>query len=1070
MRNSSFVFPVAVLFVIWNINTVFSQITLPPQIENLNKDTILYCSDSILVTPEISIKNIEIDEPSEGMKISIANYKKGEDILTFREHPQFDYFWDTNYGSLLIRGVGTASEYQEAVRDVYYKNISTVPNLETRSFSISLLDADYLPSTRHFYRFVKNRGIKWTDARNQADTMNYYGLKGYLATITSKNENDFIWTKIDGIGWIGANDSLSEGTWKWVAGPEKGTVFWQGNYNGSPVNGEYSFWNTGEPNNVQKSWGDDEDYAHINSNPNTIPKSWNDLPNEGDKHNPDGYYFPQGFIVEFGGMEGDPEVKLSATAQIKVSKIAFSDERDFTICKGDIQELNLEADAHYNYLWAPAGNINSTTISNPLVSPPATSIYMAIGKLDNCIDTASFKVTVHPVPKHTWDNVNVICQGASVQLNPGDHDSYLWENLDTTQTLTVSKEGFYTVKITNEYGCNSKDSTLVKWAEIPRLDYSRTDTLVCGKKSQKLNLSFQNGSAETILSAITPGGLVSDESTLFPLITVNSFGKYRFQMDLVDQYQCSFTDTIEIEFHNQPDAQFQIDDAECEGYNLKLYYDAQIFEDAMFNWYSNDTLFYAGINADTMEIPLGYGTFNRSVGLKINEKGCTDSLRLPVTVTPVLDFWPEKSKGCTPLHVQFNFDATETVKDFLWDFGDGITSTEKKPFHIFENQNQNTKEYSVGLKIISAEGCENSGLLTNAVTVYPIPTIDLSFSEQICNNDSVEIWYKGSANASDNYFWDLNDFQKKEVLNNPGNAAGPLIVKMETKPLINVGLQVVSAFGCKTDTISKKLKRKPVFNVVIENAEGCAPFTTSFFANTIDAVDEVSYGWDYGDGTIGFGEKTEKSYLEKDKKFDIQVMAKSEVTGCSDTLILKERIFSYPIPTALFEANPPTVLISNPVIQFNNLSEFADNYLWNFGDETMPSSLENPEHEFNTMGFFDVELKAKNDFGCTDSIVQQVSVAFDKLFPPSAFSPHDALEENREFRIHSIGILDEGYRLLVFNRWGEVIFESRNPAFGWDGKMRTGKYAPAGVYTYVVEYLDFRKERFKQHGTVTLLF
>ena len=87
-----------------------------------------------------------------------------------------------------------------------------------------------------------------------------------------------------------------------------GNNVWQGNFNGYAVAGRFSYWNNNEPNNVVKPSGEDEDFAHINANPNTIPKSWNDLPNGGDGPNSQ-YYRAQGFIVEFGGYNNEPEFR-----------------------------------------------------------------------------------------------------------------------------------------------------------------------------------------------------------------------------------------------------------------------------------------------------------------------------------------------------------------------------------------------------------------------------------------------------------------------------------------------------------------------------------------------------------------------------------------------------------------------------------------------------------------------------------------------------------------------------------------------------------------------------------------
>ncbi len=1034
-----------------------------------------FCADSVKAAPEVMIEGDGFDENDEGIRISIANYKSGEDVLVYHGNNKFSINWNPYYGYLEITGIGTAQEYQQAVREVYYKNLGDVPNLDDRYVSVTLKDADYLPATQHFYKYIPKLDITWKEAKDSASRMTYNGLEGYLATVTSAVENDFIWSKIDGIGWIGASDEAVEGVWRWVTGPEAGTQFWQGDYtNGYAVNGEYSFWSEEEPNNMftQQNGGIGEDYAHINQIPSKKDKSWNDLRNEGNGPN-DQYFRPQGFVVEFGGMPGDPVLQLSATSIIEIQKIAFSNQRNFEVCLGESIRLNnisLPASNNYNYTWIPAQNVSNANIYNPIVSPSKDLIYKAIGEFKGCVSEAEFEVHVNPVPISKLDDVNIICAGSSIELNPGVHDSYLWSSGETVQTINVSEEGLYSVQLSNEFGCKTDAETRLEFSKRPQLNYNAVDTFVCGSKQQKLNLSFESGDATTMLRALQTNVQIEDESTLSPTILVDEFGVYSFKMDIVDQIGCEFADTIKIAFHNQPTAQFQIDDAKCEGYNLQLEFEGQVFEDAVFDWYSNDTLFFSGINESSVEIPLGYGALNRSVGLKINEQGCTDSLKLPVTVKPILDFWAEQDEGCTPLNVQFNYSSSEPVNDFYWEFGDGENSSNNKPNHIFQNNSIVDNYFDISLKIVSSEGCENIGTIEDLVTVHPRPTIDIDFSEEECYDATASVNYIGSASDRATYLWDLSDFETDEIIVAPGNNKGPFEFTRSSEPTVNIGLQVISEFGCPTDSIIKIFSRKPFFRAEMDNTEGCPPLDVDFVAETLDNVDEVQYFWDFGDGKNDFGEAVSNVYFQSGSEFQVQLAAVSSITGCIDTFQVPGKVNVFSQPVAEFEAVPNSALISYPVIQFENQSAEANQYEWDFDDQSTTSGSESPEHRYSDMGVYNVKLTALNDLGCSDTTIHQVSVSFNQIYPPNAFSPNAQVKEDREFRIFSEGIMDEGYQLLIFNRWGETIFESNSQELGWDGKMKNGNFAPTGVYTWIIKYVDFRGEVHNQQGTLTLLF
>ena len=138
------------------------------------------------------------------------------------------------------------------------------------------------PVNGHSYKLVNNgQSISWTDAKVAAESMTVNGQQGYLATITSAQENEFIINEVGVVtAWIGASDTAQEGTWQWVTGPEAGTTFQVGNAPTGSTQG-YTNWQNGEPNDLGG-----EDYGHI------LGTGWNDYPNNGQVSN---------YVVEFTG-------------------------------------------------------------------------------------------------------------------------------------------------------------------------------------------------------------------------------------------------------------------------------------------------------------------------------------------------------------------------------------------------------------------------------------------------------------------------------------------------------------------------------------------------------------------------------------------------------------------------------------------------------------------------------------------------------------------------------------------------------------------------------------------------
>ncbi len=366
-----------------------SQSNTPPKIIAIGNQAYCPLSKTNIVT------DFDIIDPDESeikaLYIQISTgYRLGEDVLSLSnvsDHPNITVKWSVSEAKLTLEssdtGIERLNDIIAAAKDVIFES-SSLNIFGEKFFSFTIGNANYLPSTGHYYEFVPKIGITWTQARNAAAGLNFYGLQGYLATITRFEEAKLSGEQAAGAGWIGGSDAAVEGQWEWVTGPEAGTndaLFYRGQYpTGNTVT--YSFWNTLEPNNLG-----DEDYAHITARNVGIRGSWNDLSNTGGSS---GDYQPKGYIVEYGGMPGDPMIDISAFTKIYIP--ALDSIQDGSTCGAGKVTLTAEpadispsAQVHwFDTDSSTAPLFTGTTFITPILY--ATRSYYVLASENSCFD------------------------------------------------------------------------------------------------------------------------------------------------------------------------------------------------------------------------------------------------------------------------------------------------------------------------------------------------------------------------------------------------------------------------------------------------------------------------------------------------------------------------------------------------------------------------------------------------------------------------------------------------------------------------------------------------------------
>jgi gliding motility-associated-like protein len=281
---------------------------------------------------------------------------------------------------------------------------------------------------------------------------------------------------------------------------------------------------------------------------------------------------------------------------------------------------------------------------------------------------------------------------------------------------------------------------------------------------------------------------------------------------------------------------------------------------------------------------------------------------------------------------------------------------------------------------------------------------------------------------------------------------------------------IVSNGACPSDTalVNISIYNKPAFSYAISDTILCSGNCTEIqFAVTPDSGDAITLALvkDRFNATYAIN-NIQKICPEKIGMYNFQVLVNTQQQCVLDTFI--HHMFTVnPAPVAAFSVNPDSAFITHPVFTFYNLSELANYLEWNFGDNSLLLINENqPVHSYTDTGTYQVSLLAKNEFGCSDTAFKLIRVKDEfAIYIPNAFTPNGDFD-NPTFGAKGVGITE--FEMLIFNRWGELIFSSDNINAQWDGTYQNSE-SPQGVYTYIINLKSISGRSYNYAGHFTLI-
>jgi gliding motility-associated-like protein len=689
---------------------------------------------------------------------------------------------------------------------------------------------------------------------------------------------------------------------------------------------------------------------------------------------------------------------------------------DLGVCRGSSATLNV-VNGSGTYLWTPGGY----TTSSITVTPLATTTYtLVVSDAIGCSGSDIVTIQVNPIPQAAFVNSGPVCISNPITftdnstVQTGSIASWNWDfgngSVSNIQNPaeTYSGSGTFNVQllVISNAGCRDSIAQTVTVNALPAVD-AGTNASIC----PGFNATLTGTGSGTY--SWSPGGETTSSITISPSATTD------YQLTVTDANGCQNTDLATVVVNPVPTADAGQDQSVCFGSNVDLLASG------------GDTYVWSPGNIQSA----GYSFTASSTGtysvLVTNQFGCedTDDITVQVNPIPVANFMSSGSV-CEDNDVVFTDNSAITsgsINTWQWNFGNSTSSNTQSPTASFSDPGT----FQVSLIVTSDQGCQDT--ITQQQTIWATPVALFSNSEVCMGLPSS---FSNLSSISDGsalvYAWDLGDgyTTSDPTPQHQYNSYGAY----------NANLVVTSPNGCSNSfatTVLVHALPTAAFTVGPVCEDDPAAFIDG---STIPVGNIASWNWTFGDNTAGSNSSNPSHTYTDPGTYPITMAIVSD-HGCPDNTTGLIRIIPKPVvdfatedvcfgfPSSLTDLSYP---VTGSIVQ----------YQWNFGDGST-SSDQNPEHTFNTWGWFQVSLTAVTDSGCVETLT--VPNAVNIWAPPTAQFTNNATEASDIYPLVSFTNLTSTAGLYFWNFGDGDTSTMFNP---------THMYAQTGVYDVQLITID----------------
>ncbi|TVR81371.1 MAG: PKD domain-containing protein [Chitinophagaceae bacterium] len=791
---------------------------------------------------------------------------------------------------------------------------------------------------------------------------------------------------------------------------------------------------------------------------------------------------------------------------LPVSQITALGSTSF--CFGDSVILQAATSPGYTFQWFESGNILPGENSFELIVTQSGEYQVLVTDSNSCeslSNTIEVEVFDNPEALFVADDV---CDGSAVifvnnsTIQTGAL-SFVWDfgdgnqSTDINPVYTYASTGVYTVTLTvvSDNGCEDIYTNQVEVFPQPTADFEVSNACA-GAEVSFVNLSDSAGVNINYHWNFGDGNSSTSEN---PVHIYTVPGIYNITLTVESLDGCVDSIVKNIEIYPQPNASFTISSDICEGEQIQFNNTSSISIGVLnYMWDLGDG--NVSISSNPIHSYDTAGVYEVTL-IAYSNFGCVDTVQQSVIVypTPTANF--NFTSTCYGDTVNFTNLSSSTFGNltYLWNFGDGNTSTDENPQHFY----QTIGTFNVSLTVTGENGCLDTR--TKSIQISNPPTANF-IASSVCQGESVSFTNLSTvASGNLTYSWSFGDGNGSFDID-PTHTYG-------SSGTYEVTLTASTSFGC-SHSISRVIKVHPLPIPDFDHEDVCLGETMNFTnLSMIDTGSITQFFWDFGDGNVSFQQNPTHLYWESGT-YSVTLTVTSD-KGCSNTISKQVAVHPEPIfrivsdgDKEFCEGESVTLSVSNTAnytfewntgeitpliavtetgwyvvtvtntfgcsntdsvfIQVNPLpvvtltpdtiiskgfsvqleATGGENYFWTPSEFLNNPEIANPISTPDETITYVVEVidsnNCVNTASVTITVLEDFVLEIPNLFTPNGDGYNDTWEIGNIFTYPSAEV-------IIFNRWGSEVYQSSAYQNDWDGTYN-GSPLPDGTYYYVIRF------------------